>query len=69
MTATDAPEFEAIARCWGHAYTLSHDPDQYPDKPYAAHRKNGTGSVRAENPDGLLDAIKDDARLFTGDAA
>jgi hypothetical protein len=72
MTSTsDAPELEAIVRFWGHAYTFSHDPDQHPERPYAARRKDGQGTIRAATPADLLDAIKDDTatRPFTGDAA
>jgi hypothetical protein len=66
-SATDAPELETIIRFWGHAYTFSHDPAADPGKPYAAHRKDGKGTVRAATPALLLDAIKDDAaaRPFT----
>jgi len=59
-SATDAPELEAIVRFWGHKYTFSHDPRKHPDKPYAAHRKDGTGTLRAATPALMLDAIKDD---------
>jgi hypothetical protein len=70
-SATDAPELEAIVKFWGHAYTFSHDPRAHPDKPYAAHRKDGQGTIRAATPALLLDAIKDDAnaRPFTPGAA
>jgi hypothetical protein len=66
-SATDAPELETIIRFWGHAYTFSHDPDTHPGEPYAAHRKDGKGTLRAATPALLLDAIKDDAaaRPFT----
>jgi hypothetical protein len=60
-SSTDAPELESIVRFWGHKYTFSHDPNAYQDKPYAAHRKDGTGTLRAATPALLLDAIKDDA--------
>jgi hypothetical protein len=75
---TDPTELEAIVRFWGHACTFSHDPDQHPDQPYSAHRKDGQGTIRAATPALLLDAIKDDAnarpftpaaRLFTTDAS
>lgn len=59
-SATNAPELDAIARFWGHAYTFSHDPDDHPGEPYAAHRKDGQRTVRAATPACLLDAIKDD---------
>jgi hypothetical protein len=69
-SATSAPELQAIQRFWGHAYTLSHDPDGHPAQPHAAHRKDGQGTIRAATPALLLDAIKDDAaaRPFTPDA-
>jgi hypothetical protein len=60
-SATDAPELEAIARFWGHAYTFSYHPDDHPDEPYDANRKDGHGTTRAATPALLLDAIKDDA--------
>ena len=50
-----------IARFWGHEYTFSHDPDAHPDRPYAAERVDGQGTVRASTPGHLLDAIKDDS--------
>jgi len=59
-SATDAPDLEAIVRFWGHAYTFSHHPGEYPDKPYAAHPKRGEATLRAATPALLLDAIKDD---------
>jgi hypothetical protein len=59
-SATDTPELEAVVRFWGHKYTFSHDPGNYPDMPYAAHRRDGTGTLRAATPSLLLDAIKDD---------
>jgi hypothetical protein len=70
-SATDDPGLEAIVRFWGHACTFSHDPGQFPDKPYAAHRKDGRETIRAATPGELLDAIKDDAsaRPCTPDAA
>ena len=71
-SATDAPELEAVVRFWGHAYTFSHDPGEHPHEPYAAHRKDGQGTIRAAAPKLLLDAINDDAgtRPFTtGDSA
>lgn len=69
-SATDAPELESIVKFWGHAYTFSKDAATCPDKPYAARRKDGQGTVRAATPALLLDAIKDDAnaRPFTLDA-
>jgi hypothetical protein len=61
-SATDEPELEAIVKFWGHAYTFSHDPRHFPDEPYAAHRKDGTGTtLRTATLAGLLDAVKDDA--------
>jgi hypothetical protein len=60
-SATDAPELETIARFWGHAYTLSHDPGTHPAEPYAACRRDEQGTIRAATPALLLDAIKDDA--------
>ena len=65
-SATNAPELETIARFWGHAYTFSHDPARHPGEPYAAHRQDNRGTVRAATPVLLLDAIKDDvaARPF-----
>jgi hypothetical protein len=72
-STTDAPELEATVKFWGHACTFSHDPGHFPASPYAAHRKDGQGTIRAATPALLLDAIKDDAeaRPFTttGDAA
>ena len=71
-SATDAPELEAVVKFWGHAYTFSHDPEEHPEKPYAARRRDGQGTIRAATPALLLDAIKDDAGarpLTTGDAA
>ena len=70
-SATDAPELDTIARFWGHAYTLTNDPEDHPREPYAAHRKDGKGTIRAATPPRLLDAIKDDAaaRPLTPDAA
>lgn len=64
---TDAPELETIVRFWGHAYTFSHDPDQHPGEPYAAHRRDGQETIRAATPALLLAAVKDDAaaRPFT----
>lgn len=59
-SATDAPELEAVVKFWGHAYTFSHDPGEYPDKPCAARRKDGQGTIRAATLALLLDAIKDD---------
>jgi hypothetical protein len=66
-SASDAPELESIVRFWGHAYTFSHDPENHPAEPYAAHRGDGQGIIRAATPALLLDAIKDDAaaRPFT----
>jgi hypothetical protein len=66
-SATDAPELETIERFWGHAYTFSNDPADYPDEPYAARRRDGQGTIRAATQALLLDAIKDDAaaRPFT----
>jgi hypothetical protein len=71
MNGTSDPEWDAIIKTWGHAYTFSHCPDVSPDKPYAARRKDGQGTVRAATPTLLLDAIKDDARVrpFTLGAA
>jgi len=60
-SATDATELGAIAQFWGHAYTFSHDPEDHPEKPYSAHRRDGQGTIRAATPALLLDAIKDDA--------
>ena len=59
-SATDAPELDAITEFWGHAYTFSHHPGEYPDKPYAAQPKRGAATLRAATPALLLDAIKDD---------
>ncbi len=64
-SATDAPDLERIVRFWGHKYTFSHDPREHPDEPYAAHRKNGTGTLRAATPPLLLDAVKDDQGGYT----
>ena len=61
-SATDATELGAIAQFWGHAYTFSHDSDTHPDQPFAAHRKDGNGTIRAATPALLLDAIMDDTR-------
>jgi hypothetical protein len=70
-SAADAPELEAIARFWGHAYTFSRHHDDHPHEPYAARRKDGKGTIRAATPAHLLDAIKDDAaaRPLTPDPA
>lgn len=71
MTAAGEPQWDEIVSAWGHAYTLSRDPGQFPDEPCAACRRDGFGTIRAASPAVLLDAIKDDAiaRPFTGDAA
>jgi hypothetical protein len=64
-TASDPQQtqaWEAIIRTWGHAHTFSHDPDDHPGQPYAAHPKDGNGTLRAATPALLLDAIKDNAR-------
>jgi hypothetical protein len=70
-TTTSDSEWDAIIKTWGHAYIFSHRPDIYPDKPYAARRKDRQGTIRAGTPALLLDAIKDDARArpFTLGAA
>lgn len=60
-SATGEPDVQDIARFWGHAYTFTHDPDDHPGQPHAAHRIDGKGTIRAATPALLLDAIKDDA--------
>jgi hypothetical protein len=51
VTTTSDPQdtqaWEAIIRTWGHAHTFSHNPDDHPDQPYAARRKDGNGTLRA----------------------
>jgi hypothetical protein len=59
-SAPETTELDNIARFWGHAYTLHHDPGDHPAEPYSADRKDGKGTVRAATPALLLDAIKDD---------
>lgn len=66
-STTDDTELKAIIRFWGHNYTITHDPDTHPGKPYTAHRKDRQPAIRAATPALLLDAIKDDTttRPFT----
>ena len=69
MTSASDPEWDAIIRTWGHAYTLSHDPAAAPAQRYSACPQDAGRALHAETPAELLDAIKDDAaaRLFTPD--
>lgn len=64
MTNADTDDtrlWQEIVRCWGTAYTFSVDPDGFPDRPYAARRKDSQGTIRAASPGELLDEVKDDA--------
>jgi hypothetical protein len=61
MTATaGTPGWEDIARTWGGHYTFTFDPEDHPDEPHAAHRKDDQETLRAISRDELLDKIKDD---------
>lgn len=70
MSTPGETSLETVARFWGHACTFTYDPDDHPADPYAAHRIDGQGTIRAATTAKLLDAIKDAAatRPF-GDAA
>lgn len=59
-SATDDPELETVVRFWGHAYTFEYDPAGHPEKPYAAHPRQGGDALRAATSALLLDAVKDD---------
>jgi hypothetical protein len=61
MTAATGNEWDEIARTWGHAYTLSHDPAAAPGRRYSARPLGAGDTLHAETPARLLDAIKDHA--------
>jgi hypothetical protein len=61
MNADEDRQWDAIVRCWGNAYSFSHDPGGHPGEPYAARRSDWQRTLRAATPAALLDAIKDDA--------
>ena len=72
MTATaGTPSWEEIARTWGARFSFSYDPEEHPEEPHAATRKDGKGTVRAATHAELLDQIKDDLtnRPFDQDPA
>lgn len=61
MTATTGSEWDEIVTTWGHAYTLTNDPDAPPDERYTARPPGTDTTLTAATPAALLDAIKDDA--------
>jgi hypothetical protein len=61
MTAATGNMWDEIVRTWGHAYTLSHDPDAIRGERYAARPLGTDTALNAATPAALLDAIKDDA--------
>jgi hypothetical protein len=65
-SAADPPSWEAIARIWGGYFTFISDPENHPDEPYGAVRKDGQGPLYAATHADLLDKMKDDvaARPF-----
>ena len=67
MTAATGSEWDEIVTTWGHAYTLSHDPDAPPAEQYTARALGTSTTLTARTSAELLDAIKDDAaaRAFT----